>query len=117
MPLNGFWWRKLNVKAPLSRVTLLVGKYQQAAVSSLYEAIIPDFIASLDIGLNLIIETKGQYTDNADIKAKAAERWVNAVNEARGLGLWYYVVVKDPTELPNILNKFCASKWDATDSV
>ncbi len=42
---------------------------------------IPDFYAVLDIGLTLVIETKGQYGDDADLKAKAAERWVNAVNE------------------------------------
>lgn len=63
----------------------------------------------------MIIETKGQYTDNADIKAKAAERLVNAVNEAGNLGLWHYVVVKDPTALPNIWNQYCVAKWDVSD--
>jgi type III restriction enzyme len=76
---------------------------------------IPDFIAELDSGLNLIIETKGQYNDNADIKAKAAERWVNAVNEAGNSCLWQYVVVKEPTALPNILNQYCLAKWDVSD--
>jgi type III restriction enzyme len=86
--------------------------YRKNGIPATY---IPDFIAELDIGLNLIIETKGQYNDNADIKAKAAERWVNAVNEAGNLGLWQYVVVKDPTALPNILNEYCVAKWDAND--
>ena len=73
---------------------------------------IPDFIAELDIGLTLIIELKGQYTDDADTKAKAAERWVSAVNTAGDWGAWYYVVLKDPTELPNKLNAYCAAQWD-----
>lgn len=85
--------------------------YRKNGVPSIY---IPDFIVELDIGLTLIVETKGQYNDNADIKAKAAERWVSAVNEAADFGLWQYVVVKEPTELPKILNGYCVSKWDAT---
>lgn len=85
--------------------------YRKNGVPSTY---IPDFIVDLDIGLTLIVETKGQYNDNADIKAKAAERWVGAVNEAGSFGLWQYVVVKDPIELPKILNTFCVAKWDAT---
>jgi hypothetical protein len=37
---------------------------------------IPDFVVVLDNGLQLIVEVKGQYDDDADVKAKAAERWV-----------------------------------------
>jgi len=85
--------------------------YRKNGVPSTY---IPDFIVELDSGLSLIVETKGQYNDNADMKAKAAERWVNAVNEAGSFGLWRYRVVKEPAELPNILNEFCVAKWDAT---
>lgn len=73
---------------------------------------IPDFIAELDIGLNLIIETKGQYGDDADTKAKAAQRWVTAVNQDGNYGLWAYEVVKDPTELPLLIDKYSAAKWD-----
>lgn len=85
--------------------------YRKNGVPSTY---IPDFIAELDIGLNLIIETKGQYNDNADIKAKAAERWVKAVNQAGDFGLWQYVVAKDPTDIPKILDQYCVSKWDVS---
>lgn len=74
---------------------------------------IPDFIAVLDIGLTLIIETKGQYGDDADLKTKAAERWVNAVNEDGNWGLWRYVVVTDPSALPNTLNEYALAKWDS----
>jgi hypothetical protein len=36
----------------------------------------PDFIAVLTTGLTLLIEIKGRYADDADRKAKAAQRWV-----------------------------------------
>ena len=58
------------------------------------------------------MEIKGQYGDDADLKVKAAERWVNAVNEDGSWGLWHYRVVTEPTELPNLLNEFALAKWD-----
>lgn len=83
--------------------------YRKQGVPARY---IPDFIAALDIGLTLVIETKGRYGDDADLKAKAAERWVSAVNEDGNWGLWQYVVVTDPTEMPKVLNQYAAAKWD-----
>lgn len=73
---------------------------------------IPDFIAELDIGLNLIIETKGQYGDDADIKAKAAQCWVTAVHLDGNCGLWAYEVVNDPTNLPLVIDRYSSAKWD-----
>jgi type III restriction enzyme len=83
--------------------------YRKNGVPSNY---IVDFIAELDIGLKLLIETKGRYNDDADIKAKAAERWVSAVNEDGNWGLWRYLVVTEPTELLDILDKNALAKWD-----
>lgn len=77
---------------------------------------IPDFIVELDLGLNLIVETKGRYIDDSDIKAKASKRWVNAVNNDRKYGVWDYVVVKDPSELPNILDDYSLAKWDVNET-
>ena len=65
----------------------------------------PDFIVELDTGMRLIIETKGQYGDDADRKAKAAQRWVEAVNFDGRFGLWVYVVVTDPSRLLKELNQ------------
>jgi type III restriction enzyme len=47
---------------------------------------VPDFIAETDNGARLIVEIKGQQTDDADLKAKAAQRWVSAVNRLGGYG-------------------------------
>jgi type III restriction enzyme len=55
-------------------------------------------------GLILLIEIKGQYGDDADLKAKAAERWVAAVNRAGGFGTWRYLVVTDPPALMKVLD-------------
>jgi len=84
--------------------------YRKNGVASSY---IPDFIAETDIGLKLILETKGQYRDDADLKAKASERWVKAVNEDGNWGMWLYVMVSDPSALPNILNEHASAQWDA----
>jgi type III restriction enzyme len=51
--------------------------YRNKGVPARY---VPDFILETDTGLNVIAEIKGQVTDSADVKAKAAQRWANAVN-------------------------------------
>ena len=83
--------------------------YRKKGVPARY---VPDFIVELDIGLKLIVETKGQYNDDADIKAKAAERWVDAVNEDNNWGMWMYVVVKDPTQVLKLLDLYASAKWE-----
>ena len=82
--------------------------YRKEGIPARY---IPDFIAVLDNGLNLILETKGRYLDDADRKAKAAQRWVDAVNRTQQYGQWAYSVVRDPTGLPKILDELAAGKW------
>jgi type III restriction enzyme len=60
---------------------------------------LPDFIAVLETGLTLLTEIKGRYADDADLKAKAAQRWVAAVNRTREYGTWRYLVITDPPKL------------------
>jgi type III restriction enzyme len=74
---------------------------------------VPDFIVVvkvLDVLLYLIIEIKGQYGDDADLKAKAAERWVRAVNTDGSYGTWRYLVVTDPPSLAKTLEELCGVK-------
>lgn len=73
---------------------------------------VPDFIIETDIALNLMVEVKGQFTDHADVKAKAAQRWVNAVNRSGQHGTWHYLLVTDPAELGSLLNDYTTAKWD-----
>ena len=72
----------------------------------------PDFIVETDSGLNVIVEIKGVMTDNADVKAKAAERWVKAVNRLGQHGTWHYLLVMNPGMLGKILNSYTTAKWD-----
>lgn len=71
--------------------------YRKNGVPTVY---IPDFIVVLRTAdgreLIVLIEIKGQYGDDADLKAKAAERWVAAVNRTGDWGTWRYLVVRDP---------------------
>jgi type III restriction enzyme len=61
---------------------------------------IPDFIIRLkgNPPMCIILETKG-YDDLAEIKAQAAQRWVNAVNADGRFGTWGYAVAKKPEEV------------------
>ncbi len=67
--------------------------YRKRGVSARY---LPDFIVVTDTGEHVIVEVKGQVTDSADAKAKAAERWVAAVNRLGTHGRWRYLMVTDP---------------------
>jgi type III restriction enzyme len=80
--------------------------YRKQALAARY---IPDFIAVLENGLQLIIEIKGQYSDDADIKAKAAERWVSAMNHLGDYGRWAYLVVEDPPALTPMLDQYSSN--------
>lgn len=73
---------------------------------------VPDFIVETDCALDLIVEIKGQVTDDADVKVKAAQRWVNAVNRLGQHGTWHYLLVTDPAALGNALNAYATAKWD-----
>ena len=53
----------------------------------------------LENELWLIVEIKGRYMDDSDVKARAAERWVKAVNAIEQHGVWAYAVVDDPQRL------------------
>jgi len=77
--------------------------YRNRGLTSRY---VPDFIAVTDSGQNVIIEIKGQVTDSADAKAKAAQRWVDAVNRLGQHGTWQYLFVTDPGRLGEMLNDF-----------
>lgn len=76
--------------------------YRKDGIPSSY---FPDFVAVLITGLTLLIEIKGQYGDDADIKAKAAERWADAVSRVGDFGIWRYLVATDPPALIKILDE------------
>jgi type III restriction enzyme len=67
---------------------------------------VPDFIIRLktDPLLYLILETKG-YDPLEEVKAAAAQRWVDAVNAEGSYGRWAYALVKKTTDVPSVIVK------------
>ena len=68
----------------------------------------PDFIIWLKTGNFLVLETKGQETDQDKTKRAFLDEWVKAVNEHGGFGHWQWAVSKQPGDVVDILNR-CAA--------
>ena len=66
----------------------------------------PDFIVRLktDPPIHLILETKG-YDPLAEVKKGAAQRWVSAVNADGTYGRWAYEMVRQTTEVNDVVTK------------
>jgi type III restriction enzyme len=65
----------------------------------------PDFIIRLKTGNFLVLETKGQDTDQDKTKRAFLDEWVKAVNEHGGFGHWQWTVSKQPGDVVGILNR------------
>jgi type III restriction enzyme len=63
----------------------------------------PDFIIRLKTGNFLVLETKGQDTDQDKTKRAFLEIWVKAVNEHGGFGKWSWAVARQPGDAVDIL--------------
>lgn len=72
---------------------------------------IPDFIIRLQGATrhHLILETKG-YDPLKEIKAAAAQRWVNAVNADSTFGQWSYAVTEKMTDVSKRITEI-SLKW------
>lgn len=63
----------------------------------------PDFLVRLKTGENLVLEVKGQDSQQNRTKRKALDEWTKAVNAHCGFGRWRWAVSFDPGDLPDIL--------------
>ena len=63
----------------------------------------PDFIVRLKRGVHLVLETKGQDTDQDKTKRAFLNEWTKAVNEHGGFGKWSWAVSRQPGDLIEIL--------------
>lgn len=63
----------------------------------------PDFLLRMADGTFLIIETKGQETDQDKTKRAFLEEWIQAVNEHGGFGKWRFSLSKHPSDIQDIL--------------
>ena len=65
----------------------------------------PDFIVRFNSGDMLVLETKGQDTEQDRTKRRFLGEWVKAVNEHGGFGRWRADVSLSPGEIEGILEK------------
>ncbi len=68
----------------------------------------PDFLIRLRNGTLLVLEVKGEPTDEARAKQRFLEEWVSAVNAHGGFGRWAWDVSRETADLAGILEK-CSS--------
>ncbi len=63
----------------------------------------PDFLVRLKNGDMLILETKGQDTEQDKVKRRYLDEWCQAVNVHGGFGRWRWAVARRPGEIRDIL--------------
>ena len=70
----------------------------------------PDFLIRLRSGDMLVLEVKGQDSDQDQTKRRFLDEWVNAVNAHGGFGHWTWAVSTTPSDTPDILARHsCAT--------
>jgi type III restriction enzyme len=65
----------------------------------------PDFLIRLKTGKTLVLEVKGQDTQQDQSKRSYLAEWCRAVNEQGGFGVWECDVSYEPSDLKDILAK------------
>jgi type III restriction enzyme len=65
----------------------------------------PDFIIKLNNGDHLVLETKGQDTDQDKTKRVFLDEWCRGVTQHGGFGKWTWAVSFDPNDLETILQR------------
>jgi type III restriction enzyme len=65
----------------------------------------PDFIIRLKNNSHLILETKGQDSEQNQVKRKFLDEWVKAINQHGGFGSWTWDVSYHPNDLEGILER------------
>lgn len=63
----------------------------------------PDFLVRLSNGVMLVLETKGQDTEQDQVKRRYLDEWTQAVNAHGAFGRWQSAVAKNPGEIREIL--------------
>ena len=69
----------------------------------------PDFLIRLTTGKMLVLEVKGQDTQQNKTKREFLAEWVAAVNGHGGFGHWASDVSFDPADIPDILAKHAST--------
>lgn len=65
----------------------------------------PDYLVRLKNGVTLVLEIKGEDSEQNRVKREALKEWVEAVNEDSKFGVWSWDVAFDPGEVRSIIKK------------
>ncbi|MGH7307228.1 MAG: BPTD_3080 family restriction endonuclease [Candidatus Rokuibacteriota bacterium] len=63
----------------------------------------PDYIVRMKSNCYLILEVKGQDTEQNETKRRSLDQWVKAVNIHGGVGVWAWAVSRNPGDIKDIL--------------
>ncbi|MEZ0328699.1 MAG: BPTD_3080 family restriction endonuclease [Dissulfuribacterales bacterium] len=66
----------------------------------------PDFLVRLKNGDYLVLETKGQDTEQDKVKRRYLDEWTQAVNAHGGFGHWRWAVAQQPGEIRDLLMQY-----------
>jgi type III restriction enzyme len=73
----------------------------------------PDFLVRLNCGMMVIVEVKGQETDESRAKHRFLDEWVRAINGCGQFWNWRWIVVDDTGKIEEQLAEFVATRRDA----
>lgn len=65
----------------------------------------PDFLVRLRNGEMLVLETKGQNTEQDHVKQRYLDEWTQAVNTHGGFGHWRWAVAREPGEIRDVVTR------------
>jgi type III restriction enzyme len=66
---------------------------------------VPDFLIRLRNGKTLVLEIKGEDSEQNRAKRAALDMWVKGVNAKGGFGAWCWDVAYQPAQIQDIINK------------
>ena len=67
---------------------------------------VPDYLIRLANGKTLVLEVKGQDSQQNAEKRAAMETWVKAVNEQGGFGQWVFDTVFEPSQTRDVIEQY-----------
>ena len=65
----------------------------------------PDFLIRLRSGTMLVLETKGQDSEQSRTKRRFLDEWTRAANQHGGFGRWSWDVSEDPGDIKDVLER------------
>ncbi len=65
---------------------------------------VPDYLIRFTNGKTLVLEVKGQDSEQNKAKRAAMQTWVKTINEQGGFGQWCFDVVFDPAKIMDVIS-------------